>query len=72
MQIYDCVANPDGTGTWSTPRSTPAALLRAYGRGGYIHHFGGPRWQARDGSTLVGAVAESVPQDGTIPGCCST
>jgi len=30
-QIYSCVANPDGTGTWSTPVSRPEALLRSYG-----------------------------------------
>ena len=30
-------------------------------------HFAGPRWRAHDGSTVVGAVAQSVPQDGTIP-----
>ena len=67
VQTYSCVANPDGTGTWSTPASVPEALLKAYGSLRLIHHFEGPRWRALDGSTVLGAVAQRVPKDGTIP-----
>ena len=63
VQTYACDAT---TGMWSTS-STPEATLRAYGFRPPIHHFGGPRWQARDGSTVLGAVVTRVPQDGTIP-----
>jgi hypothetical protein len=67
VQIYSCVTNADGTNTWSTPTSVPEAVLRAYGSWRLIYHFGGPRWRALDGSTIVGAVAERVAKDGTIP-----
>jgi hypothetical protein len=67
VQIYSCVTAADGTSTWSTPASVPQAGLRQYGGRGRIHHFEGPRWQARDGSTIVGAVKERVAKDGTIP-----
>lgn len=68
VQIYSCGTGADGTGTWSTPTSTPEATLRRYGAPrSKMHHFGGPRWQARDGSTVVGAVAERVAKEGTIP-----
>jgi hypothetical protein len=67
VQIYSCVTNPDGTGTWSTPTSVPEALLRAYGSWRLIYHFEGPRWRALDGSTVLGAVQERVAKDGTIP-----
>jgi hypothetical protein len=62
VQVYTCEA----AGTWSAA-STPEATLRAYGHRPPIHHFGGPRWQARDRSTVLGAVVERVPQAGTIP-----
>lgn len=67
FQIYSCVANADGTNTWSTPTSVPEAALRAYRGGRWIHHFAGPRWQARDGSTVVASPTERVAKDGTIP-----
>jgi hypothetical protein len=61
-QTYTCEA----TSTWSAA-STPEATLRAWFRPP-IHHFGGPRWQAKDGSTVRGTVVEPrVPQEGTIP-----
>jgi hypothetical protein len=67
VQIYSCVTNPDGTSTWSTPASVPEALLFSYGSLRLIYHFEGPRWRALDGSTVVAAVAQRVPKDGTIP-----
>lgn len=63
-QTYTCGA----TGTWGTT-STPEAQLVRYGGRGEIRHHAGPRWTARDGSTLLGKVdaAATVPQTGTIP-----
>ena len=48
VQIYQC----NGAGTWSFV--APRADL--FGDNGklIIHHFGGPSWQANDGSTVVG------------------
>jgi hypothetical protein len=48
VQIYKC----NGAGTWSfvAPR---ADLFDDHGKL-IIHHFGGPSWQANDGSTVVG------------------
>jgi len=62
VQTYTC----DATGAWGAA-STPEAQLARYGRPGKIHHYAGPRWTARDGSTVVGAVDTRVPQTGTIP-----
>ena len=67
VQIYSCVTAADGTSAWSTPTSVPEAVLYQYGGRGRIHHFAGPRWQARDGSTVVAAAIERVAKDGTIP-----
>jgi hypothetical protein len=63
-QTYDCVANADGTGTWNT-KSTPKATL--IGSGPRVKHYGGPSWEARDGSIVVAAVETAVPRAGTIP-----
>ncbi|MFI5952526.1 DUF3455 domain-containing protein [Cryptosporangium sp. NPDC051539] len=62
VQTYKCL----DTGVWDTA-STPEAQLAQYDGRGRIHHYAGPRWTARDGSTLLGAVATKVPQTGTIP-----
>lgn len=65
FQIYTCGG---GTSTWSTPTSVPQAFLRRYRSKRTIHHHGGPRWTSTsDGSTIVAAVDQRVPKDGTIP-----
>lgn len=61
-QTYTCT----DAGAWSTT-STPEAQLVQYRGWGRIHHYAGPRWTARDGSTVVGKVNTPVPQTGTIP-----
>jgi len=61
-QTYKCLP----TGTWDTA-STPEATLNNFGFLPPIHHYGGPRWTAKDGSTLKGTVVTKVPKDGTIP-----
>lgn len=62
VQEYACTE----AGTWGTA-STPAALLIRYGSPRPMYHYAGPRWRALDGSITVGAVAQRVPKDGTIP-----
>jgi hypothetical protein len=63
VQEYTCTS----AGTWSTPTSVPEALLVRYGSPRPMYHYAGPRWKAFDGSITVGAVAERVPKEGTIP-----
>jgi FtsP/CotA-like multicopper oxidase with cupredoxin domain len=62
VQIYSCNATPSGFG-WGFV--APRANL--YGDNGklIITHFGGPTWQAKDGSTVVGRVEASVTVDAT-------
>jgi uncharacterized protein DUF3455 len=62
VQIYNCNAAGDGY-SWSF--AGPRANL--YGRNGKLitTHFGGPTWQARDGSTAVGTLVRPAPVDPT-------
>src|SRR5688500_13169021 len=56
VQIYTCNGS-----TWSS--AVPRANL--YGKNGHliITHFGGPTWQAKDGSRAVGTVVDRVNVD---------
>jgi hypothetical protein len=57
VQIYRCAATTTGFAwTFVAPR---ADLTDNRGRV-IIHHFGGPTWQADDGSKVVGAVKSSL------------
>jgi len=64
VQIYSCNATADGY-AWGLV--APRADL--YGDNGKLiaTHFGGPTWQARDGSTVVGSVVDRSAVAGTIP-----
>jgi hypothetical protein len=59
VQTYKC----DGTSwAFTGPRATVYALS------GKIDHYGGPTWEARDGSKVVGAkVSEEASPIGAIP-----
>jgi hypothetical protein len=64
-QIYVCDTSPSGV-AWRF--KAPEAKL-VDGNGADVgHHFGGPSWQAKDGSTVVGEVliSSSAPQPGAI------
>ena len=66
MQIYTCLTLPSGY-AWSSS-STPRADLYNDNGTRIIHHFGGPSWQAKDGSKVVGSRVNGVPGEGnTIP-----
>jgi hypothetical protein len=54
VQIYSC-----SNGAWG-PASTPRATLVDDKRKVVATHFGGPTWQARDGSAVVGARVNGV------------
>jgi hypothetical protein len=58
VQIYAC----DGV-AWNFV--APRADLFADNGQLIIHHFGGPSWQAKDGSTVVGTVVKKVTPDQT-------
>ena len=63
-QTYTCQAD----GTWSTGSTPEANLKKLLGLGpSTVHHFGGPRWAAPDGSTVLAAVQNRVPRDGQLP-----
>ena len=54
VQIYSCSSTPTGFGwTFVAPR---ADLVNDRGKL-IVSHFGGPTWEARDGSKVVGKVA---------------
>jgi hypothetical protein len=58
VQIYQCSATQPGFAwTFVAPR---ANLTDARGRV-IISHFGGPTWQANDGSKVVGSLVSAVP-----------
>jgi hypothetical protein len=63
VQIYSCNATADGF-AWGLV--VPRANL--YGDNGKLiaTHYGGPTWEARDGSKAVGSVVERVKVAGTI------
>jgi hypothetical protein len=58
VQIYRC----DGV-AWNFV--APRADLFADNGQLIIHHFGGPSWQAKDGSTVVGTVVKKATPDQT-------
>ena len=60
VQIYTCTATSTGQ-SWSS--SVPRANL--YGDNGNLiaTHFGGPTWQASDGSTVVAQRVDGVTMD---------
>ena len=60
VQIYTC----NGT-SWGP--STPRADVYAENGKLMIKHFGGPSWQAKDGSKVVAARVDGVPVAGAIP-----
>jgi len=64
VQIYAC-----RSGAWAlvAPRAT------LYGDNGKVigSHFGGPTWQARDGSSVVGRRSTASPSRARSSGSCS-
>ena len=65
-QTYTCTA----VGQWPTSGSVPEATLVRVGRpGDTVHHYAGPRWEAKDGSIVHGVVPprRQVARSGTIP-----
>lgn len=69
VQIYECRAKANQAGAFEWAFVAPEATLYNSAGTQIGKHYGGPTWEANDGSKLVGAVksrAES-PQAGNIP-----
>lgn len=66
VQKYTCNTVAGGGYVWG-PGSTPRANLYDDHGKLIMTHFGGPSWQAKDGSTAVAARVDGVPVAGTIP-----
>jgi hypothetical protein len=62
VQIYTCRVVPDGY-AWSP--ATPRADLYDDHGNVIVTHFGGPSWQAKDGSTVVASRVDGVTVDPT-------
>lgn len=62
VQIYTCRVVPDGF-AWSP--ATPRADLYDDHGNVIVTHFGGPSWQAKDGSTVVASRVDGVTVDPT-------
>ncbi len=62
VQIYSCTAT---SGSYAWGPATPRANLYDDGGNLIATHFGGPTWQARDGSTVVGSRVDGVTVDAT-------
>jgi hypothetical protein len=69
VQIYECRAKADQAGQYGWAFVGPEADLFD-SRGGRIgKHYGGPHWEANDGSKVMGTVKEraDAPQADAIP-----
>jgi hypothetical protein len=62
VQIYTCTASTAGL-AWSS--ATPRADLYDDNGRVIIKHFGGPSWQAKDGSKVIGSRVDGVMVDDT-------
>lgn len=69
VQIYECAAKPDDARTFSWKLKAPEADLTDERGEKVAHHFAGPTWQARDGSSAVGTVLAKAdaPDSEAVP-----
>ncbi|ABF41458.1 conserved hypothetical protein [Candidatus Koribacter versatilis Ellin345] len=58
-QIYECRVSDDGKYAWTL--KAPDAELRDTRGSVVISHSAGPKWQHRDGSTIIGNVVAKAP-----------
>jgi hypothetical protein len=69
VQIYECSARKDANGAYEWAFVGPEAELFHPRGAGIGRHYGGPHWEAADGSKIVGTVKEraDAPVAGAIP-----
>ncbi len=60
VQIYGCSTRADGGYEWKL-KAPDAAVTSASGE--KLHHYGGPTWEAADGSKVVGEVKARAQVD---------
>ena len=69
-QIYECVAKAGSAGAYEWAFRAPEAQLTSSMLGRDLgKHYGGPTWEAPDGSRVLGEVRERAPasEPGAIP-----
>ena len=69
VQIYECRARKDQAGAYEWAFVAPEADLFDTGGKKIGRHYGGPHWEAADGSKILGAVKEraDAPAADAIP-----
>jgi hypothetical protein len=68
VQIYECLAKKDASTQFEWTFKAPEALLYGEGRELLGKHYGGPTWEAGDGSKVKGSVkARQDAPAGNIP-----
>ena len=61
VQVYECAAKADASGSWAWQFRSPEATLTDVAGKTIGRHFAGPSWASSDGATVVGQVSASVP-----------
>jgi hypothetical protein len=61
VQIYECAADKENPARYSWTLKAPEAELRDFAGKKLGKHYGGPTWEATDGSTVVGEVVAREP-----------
>ncbi|HTD75422.1 MAG TPA: DUF3455 domain-containing protein [Steroidobacteraceae bacterium] len=64
-QIYECQPTKGDASQFEWSFKAPEAVLSTKGGRNLVKHYGGPTWEANDGSRVVGEVVASSP--GTQP-----
>jgi hypothetical protein len=69
FQLYECTARPAAAAQYEWKFRGPEASLRDKTGAGKGRHYGGPTWEANDGSLVVAEVRASAPSPdaGAIP-----
>jgi hypothetical protein len=69
VQIYECQASPDDPHRFAWIFKAPEADLLDRAGGKIGTHYGGPTWEAADGSKVTGEIMarDSGPDPGAIP-----
>lgn len=69
VQIYDCMATAADPGKFDWSFKAPEADLTNENGEKIAKHYGGPTWEANDGSKVVGEVLKKAdaPRPGAVP-----
>jgi len=69
VQIYDCMATAADPGKFDWSFKAPEADLTDENGQKIANHYGGPTWEANDGSKVIGEVLKKAdaPRPGAVP-----